>query len=148
MNLRIFCLMALLFTSSSLLSVCAQSANDVVGIWFNEEKDAKIQIYRQGDKFSGKIVWLKNATSPSGKPRTDDNNPDDVQRSRQLMGLLLLRDFVHDGGNLWNEGKIYDPKSGKTYSCKMTLSTRNRLDLRGYIGTPLLGRTARWARAE
>jgi len=125
----------------------AQSANDVVGTWFNAEKDGKIQIYKQGDAFFGKLSWLKNPTL-NGKARTDENNQDASQRSRPLLGLVLLRDFKHDGGNVWSGGEIYDPKNGKTYSCKMTLASRNQLDVRGYIGTPLLGRTTTWTRAE
>lgn len=141
-------ILAFLVQFSVLLPVSGQSANEVVGTWFNQEKDAKVQIYRQADKFFGKIVWLKNSTSPGGKPRTDENNSDVAQRNRPLIGLPLLRDFRHDRGNVWKEGTIYDPKNGKTYSCKMTLSNRNRLDLRGYIGTPLLGRTTTWTRTD
>lgn len=127
--------------------VRAQSANDIVGTWFNAEKDGKIQVYKQGDAFFGKIAWLKSPTL-NGKPRTDDNHPDARQRRRPLLGLVLLRDFKHDGGAVWSGGKIYDPKNGKTYSCKMTLAHRDQLDVRGYIGTPLLGRTTTWTRAE
>lgn len=144
MKYRIGAAALLLFVASSGKS---QSANDIVGTWFNAEKDGKIQIYKQGDAFFGKLSWLKNPTL-NGKTRTDENNQDASQRSRPLLGLVLLRDFKHDGGNVWSGGKIYDPKNGKTYSCKMTLASRNQLDVRGYIGTPLLGRTTTWTRAQ
>lgn len=134
----------LLFTS---ISSSAQSANDIVGTWFNAEKDGKIQIYKQGDSFFGKLSWLKTPTR-EGKARTDENNQNASQRNRPLLGLVLLRDFKHDGSHVWSGGKIYDPKNGKTYSCKMTLTDRNKLDVRGYIGTPLLGRTTTWTRAD
>lgn len=139
--------MAAVLVSFASLSAGAQSANDIVGTWFNAEKDGKIQVYKQGDAYFGKLAWLKTPIL-NGKARMDENNQDASQRNRPLMGLVLLRDFKHDGGNVWSGGKIYDPKNGKTYSCKMTLANRNQLDVRGYIGTPLLGRTTTWTRAE
>jgi uncharacterized protein (DUF2147 family) len=141
-----FCLAAF-FLTATFPFVQAQSPTSIVGTWFNAEKDGKIQIYQQAGKFFGKLIWLKNATR-DGKPRLDDNNTDAAQRTRPLLGLVLLHDFEHDGGKVWSGGKIYDPKNGKTYSCKMTLAEPNRLDVRGYIGTPLLGRTTTWTRAE
>ena len=144
MKYRLLAVSLFLFTS---ISAHAQSVNDIVGTWFNAEKDGKIQIYKQGDAFFGKLSWLKNPTL-NGKDRTDENNQDASQRNRPLLGLVLLRDFKHDGSNVWTGGKIYDPQNGKTYSCKMFLANRNQLDVRGYIGTPLLGRTTTWTRAE
>ncbi len=129
------------------LTAQAQQANDLVGTWFNAEKDGKIQIYKQGDSFFGKLVWLKNPTL-DGKARNDEKNSEAALRTRPLLGIVLLRDFKYDEDNVWNEGKVYDPKNGKTYSCKLTLSEKNRLDVRGYIGTPLLGRTTSWTRTE
>lgn len=140
-------LAAALIVSAFSPAASAQSPTDIVGTWFNAEKDGKIQVYQQGSKFFGKLAWLKTPTL-NGKPRLDENNQDEAQRSRPLLGLVLLRDFAHDGGKVWSGGKIYDPKNGKTYSCKITLADRNRLDVRGYIGTPLLGRTTTWTRAE
>ncbi len=125
----------------------AQSPTDIVGTWFNAEKDGKIQVYQQGGKFFGKLAWLKTPML-NGKPRLDEHNQNESQRNRPLLGLVLLRDFEHDGGKVWSGGKIYDPKNGKTYSCKITLAERNRLDVRGYIGVSLLGRTTTWTRAE
>jgi uncharacterized protein (DUF2147 family) len=61
------------------------------------------------------------------------------------MGLDILSGFKYGGGNIWQDGKIYDPKNGKTYSCKMTLEG-NELKVRGYVGFSLLGRTTVWTR--
>jgi uncharacterized protein (DUF2147 family) len=57
------------------------------------------------------------------------------------MGLKVLRDFVFVGDNRWEEGKIYDPENGKDYSCILTLIDANTLNVRGYIGFSLIGRT-------
>ena len=63
-----------------------------------------------------------------------------------MKGLENLRDFVFKGENKWAEGRIYDPKSGSDYSCEMKLIDENTLEVRGYIGVSLFGRTDVWKR--
>jgi uncharacterized protein (DUF2147 family) len=53
-----------------------------------------------------------------------------------------------DGGGVWSGGTIYDPDTGNTYRCKLTLRSPDVIDLRGYIGISLFGRTSRWIRAR
>lgn len=129
----------------------AQKADDVLGIWLNADGDAHIQIYQEGDKFFGKIVWMQTPNDPeTGKPKTDNLNPDEALQSRPRMGLVLLKDFVFDDDE-WEDGTIYDPKSGKTYSCYMEFEDVDNLDklkIRGYIGVSLLGKTTYWTRVK
>ncbi|WP_276484214.1 DUF2147 domain-containing protein [Paraflavitalea pollutisoli] len=127
-------------------SVCgmAQSykADDVLGTWLTSSKEGKIAIYKTGTKYSGKIQ------SGSSKEHFDVHNPEPARRKDSLIGLVLLKDFAYDGDGKWTDGTIYDPKSGKTYSCNMTLTDRNTLKIRGYIGISLLGRTEVWTRVQ
>ncbi len=129
----------------------AQKASDVLGTWLNADEDAHIQIYQEGDKYFGKIVWMLNPNDPeTGLPKTDNLNPDEALQSRPRMGLILLKDFVFDDDE-WEDGTIYDPKSGKTYSCYMTFEDQDNLDklkIRGYIGVSLLGKTTYWTRVK
>lgn len=136
--------------AASLFSVQLQAQADkdaVLGTWLNGEKQAKIRIYQCGDKYCGKIVWLGSPTE-NGKPRTDINNPDEQLRDQPIVGLRLLRDFTHQGGKVWEDGEVYDPRNGKTYSCKLTLVNPDKLDVRGYIGFSFIGKTDTWTRAE
>lgn len=137
--------MALIFISAG---VFAQSANAVVGKWLNKDKDAHIQIYKKGDKYFGKLVWLKSPNDETGKPKKDANNPKANLKTRPIAGLELLQGFEYDGGGVWNDGTIYDPKSGKTYSCKLSLNGNDKLNVRGYIGVSLIGRTDVWTRVN
>ncbi|MEO6849303.1 MAG: DUF2147 domain-containing protein, partial [Mucilaginibacter sp.] len=68
-------------------------------------------------------------------------------RTRPELGLELLKDFTFDGDDVYDDGTIYDPKNGKTYSCKMTLEG-NQLKIRGYIGISLFGRSEIWTRVK
>ncbi|MDA9555311.1 DUF2147 domain-containing protein [Pelobium sp.] len=128
-------------------AVFSQSADAIVGKWLNKDKDAHIQIYKKGSSYFGKLVWLKNPNDEAGKAKVDTKNPDDKLKSRPIWGLEILQNFTYDDGT-WEDGTIYDPKSGKTYSCKMTLKDTNSLNVRGFIGISLIGRTDVWTRVK
>lgn len=127
-------------------------ADDILGVWLNEDKDAHVNIYMEDGKYYGKIVWLLNPIDEeTGKPKLDDENEDESLRNRPVMGLMLLRDFEFDGDDEWEDGRIYDPKNGKDYSCYMKFEDENdmnTLKVRGFIGFSLLGRTTYWTRVE
>ncbi len=121
------------------------AAKKILGEWLTAEGTSKIEIYKEGEEYSGRISWLKEPDK-DGKPKVDENNPDTKLRSRPLLGLTILRGFAFDGEDQWKGGKIYDPKSGNDYSAKMTLVDDHTLDLRGYVLMPLFGRTETWTR--
>ena len=128
------------------VSVKAQ-ADKIEGVWYNDIKSAKIQVSKGADgKFNGRIIWLKEPLK-NGRPKTDDENKDIKLRNRPIIGLHILEGFVPDGENKYTDGKIYDPKNGKTYSCNITYKGKT-LAIRGYIGVSLFGRTTTWERAE
>lgn len=131
----------------------AAEPDAIVGMWNNAEKDAKIDVFPCGEAYCGRIVWLKTPDYPAdsedgvpGTPKLDHNNPDKALRKMPVIGLQIVRDFRFDGENRWSGGLVYDPKNGKTYKGKMTLVAPDRLDLRGYIGISLIGRTTIWTR--
>lgn len=134
---------------SALLSFAAHSQNkadDITGIWLTAGKEpAKIQIYKTGEKFYGKIIWLQN-TMENAKPKQDVNNPDKAKRNNPVVGLVILTGFKFDDDDEWNGGDIYDPESGKTYNCYLYLKDKSTLKVRGYVGISLLGRTETWTR--
>ena len=130
-----------------LMPLAAAFAQDVIGKWKLEDGSAIVEVYKNGDAFNGKIVWLNNPNGPDGKPATDRNNPDSNLRGRQLMGLNMLSGLKASNGE-YSGGKIYDPGNGKTYNCSMkvdgkVLKVRGSLDKKG-----LIGRTMDWFRVE
>ncbi|MBE7175414.1 MAG: DUF2147 domain-containing protein [Mucilaginibacter polytrichastri] len=129
------------------LHVQAQKAEDAIqGRWLSAEKDGKIEIYKTGNTWSGRIVWMKFPKNDKGELRKDANNPDESLKSRTILNAVILTGFVYNKG-AWEDGKIYDPKSGKTYSASMKLKN-GKLEIRGYVGVSLLGRTTVWTKAE
>jgi uncharacterized protein (DUF2147 family) len=123
-------------------------AQDIMqGTWYNAEKTSKIQFYKQGSKLFGKVVWLKDPLE-NGKPKVDKFNPDAKLKTRPIIGLVFLKNFEADGEKVWDNGEIYDPKSGKTYSCKMTITSPTTIDARGYIGISIIGKTTKFTKAD
>ena len=125
----------------------------ILGIWFNAEKDAKIQIYKVmdkklGERYYGKVIWLKTPLDTKGNPKTDIENPDPKLQSRPRLGLVVLTNLGYNSGAKYDGGKVYDPKSGKTYSCQTELVNNNLMKLRGFIGVSLIGRTSEWTRTQ
>jgi uncharacterized protein (DUF2147 family) len=130
----------------SFIAVAQNKSTDISGIWKTSGDDpARIQIYSVGDKFYGKIIWLGKSTL-NGKERVDIENPDKAKRTQKIVGLQILSGFEFNGSDAWSDGKIYDPKSGKTYSCTITFKDNTTIKVRGYIGISLLGRTETWTK--
>jgi len=136
----------LLLTALS-FSGFAQNRDAILGQWVNSTGEAHVDITKKGEKYFGKIVWLKEPKDEKGNTKTDAKNPDAALKSRPILGLEILNNFVYDDGK-WTDGKIYDPKSGKTYSCNMTMKGNDILNMRGYVGISLLGRSETWKRVK
>jgi uncharacterized protein (DUF2147 family) len=140
------CLAALLLIPAIAFAQKAPAGDGILGYWFNAEKDAVIEVTKENGKFFGKVIWLKNPLDAKGKPKTDIENPDPKLKSRPRLGLVVLTDLAFKSGSKYEKGKIYDPKSGKTYSAQADLANSNLLKLRGFIGVSMIGKTSEWTR--
>lgn len=127
-------------------TLSAQDDGDaLIGVWEPSNGKARVKIDKIGNKYFGKIVWLREPEDPeTGKPKLDKNNPDKSMQNVPLRGYRMLKDFVYQGDGEWVDGTIYDPESGSTYSCVIKLKDENTLDIRGYVGVKVLGRTDVW----
>ena len=144
MSLRIVFVGFLFFTL--LLGVPAWGEG-VVGTWVTEGEKSHIEISSCGLKICGNIVWLKEPLDDDKKLKHDAKNPNKSLRDRSIIGLPLLANFIAPTeGNVWEDGTIYNPEDGKTYSCTLTLLDTETLKVRGYVGLPLFGKTQIWKR--
>lgn len=142
----IFLLLGLSFSISAFTA--EKNPDAIVGTWLTGDGTGHIQIFKQGNKYFGKIAWLKDTTNPDGSELRDVKNPNKNLRNRPIKGLVILRDFQFEGENIWEDGKVYDPQSGSDYSCKITLKNANTLEVRGYIGLAVFGRSDTWKRVK
>ena len=125
----------------------SQESSDIKGTWLNPKKDVKVEIYQAGEKFYGRIVWGKDLYEADGKTlKKDTKNPNTQLRNRDMLNMVILSGFIYQEGE-WTGGEIYSPKTGKTFKGKMKLTSGN-LEIRGYSGSPMFGKTAVWTRTS
>jgi|SRR6476646_11674883 uncharacterized protein (DUF2147 family) len=127
-------------------AVRATDTTSPLGLWKNE--DATFEIFENDGKLSARIVALREPRTREGQEKTDIHNPDQSKRIRPIIGLVFMSGFSRKNATRWDNGTIYDPKSGSTYSCFMELVSPNEIKVRGFIGISLIGRTDVWTRTE
>jgi uncharacterized protein (DUF2147 family) len=72
----------------------------------------------------------------------------DERKGKRIVGMTIVKGIKLIDGH-YEGGEILDPENGKTYRCLMKLdSTGNKLEVRGYIGISLIGRSQEWTRVE
>ncbi len=126
----------------------AQEEDKIIGIWWNDEITTKIQGEKKDGKYVGTIVYIVPEKYKNGEPPKDSENPDLKLRNRSIVGVQILNGFVYNAKKKeWQEGTIYDPKSGNTYDCYAWMESNDLLKLKGFIGgVRWLGRSSEWFR--
>src|ERR1700732_2777068 len=127
-------------------AVSAGQAASPIGL--SRGADAVFELFESEGGLSGKIVALSEPTTAEGKEKTDICNPDPTKRKYPIVGLIFISGLTRKSDRQWENGTVYDPKSGKTYSCLMELQEPDRISVRGFIGTAVFGRTYIWTRAK
>lgn len=125
----------------------ADSPDAIFGRWASD--NSILEVGESDGVLHARIVamldprYKPGEDGPVGTERVDMHNPDPTLRTRPLLGLDLLSQYQYKDGK-W-QGQLYDPESGKTYKSQITLGSDGKLQMRGYIGAPMFGRTAVWA---
>ncbi len=136
------------FLFPSLLVAKDNSKNSIVGVWLTQEASGKIQIYKCGNSYCGKTIWISKKVHPNPAQKLDVNNPDPNKRGQKVIGQTILKNLDYDPEDKkYKKGSIYDPDSGKTYRCKAWIKDNgNKLFFRGYWGISLFGKTTTWTK--
>lgn len=118
------------------------------GYWRTAGGNGIIQIMRCGadDTLCGKLAWFRIAPDDPNPQGLDSKNPNPAERGRSLCGIIFMYGFRPSGQEKWGGGRIYDAESGNTYDATLALRQDGNLDLHGYIGISLLGRSEIWTR--
>ena len=123
-----------------LILLSTLSFAQIEGRWLTEDKSGVIEISKVGETFQGRVVGGEKQGDG-----LDSKNPDPALRTRELMGLVVLKQLKKSDEH-YEGGEVYDPKSGNTYKAKAELLEDGRLKLRGYVGISLFGRNEIWTR--
>jgi uncharacterized protein (DUF2147 family) len=128
--------------------VSAQTADSIVGTWktFDDETNqpaALVQISEKNGVFLGVITRVLDSSGPSTCEKCTDS-----RKGKPILGMEILSNLKKVGES-YSGGQILDPDDGEIYRAEMKLKEQGaKLDLRAYIGIPLLGRTQTWIREK
>ena len=126
----------------------AQTSDSITGLWktFDDETNqpaALVQIIEKNGVFSGAITKLLDTSGPSTCEKCTDS-----RKGKPILGMEILSGLKKTGES-YSGGQILDPDDGEIYRAEMKLKDQGaKLDLRAYIGIPLLGRTQTWIREK
>lgn len=122
-----------------------------VGLWktFDDDSGAAKSLVRIRDNQGILEGRIEKLLDPGDPPAARCDQCTDERRNQPVLGLLIIRHARQGDGGRWEGGDILDPEDGKVYRLRLTPTPDGRrLEVRGYIGTPLLGRTQTWQRVE
>lgn len=132
---------------SLIVSASAAEKEDVYGIWATSGTMIEVGPAPDGG-LSARIIALKNplwrekdGIGVVGEAKTDLHNPDESQQQRPFIGLEMLSDYEFRKG-MWR-GKLYLPSNGSTWTSS-ALVKKGVLQIRGYVGIPMLGKTQKF----
>jgi uncharacterized protein (DUF2147 family) len=142
----------LLAVAALLAASTAAAQATPVGLWktvddASGKEKALVRVSDTGGVLSARIERLFNPSRPN--PVCDECT--DERRGQPVTGLVIVRNVKRDAADpaLWSGGDILDPENGKTYRVRLKpVDDGQRLEVRGYVGTPMLGRTQTWQRVE
>ena len=143
--------MRILILSLLIAGLAFAAERTPVGAWQTIDDEthkpkAIVEITEHDGALSGRVVKLFRNPGEDQNPKCKDCSGE--RKDQPVIGMTILWDLQRDGDE-WNGGEIIDPDGGKIYRCKLSLDeTGTRLDVRGFIGFSLLGRTQIWERAE
>jgi uncharacterized protein (DUF2147 family) len=142
---------AMVAAALMLVSGLVAAAGTPVGVWRSIDDKTKqersiIRITEVNGELRG--VVEKIFDQPGDDPAHLCKECKDERKDKPIIGMTILWGLKKDGES-WGGGEILDPKNGKIYSCKMTLSEDGKsLNVRGFIGISLIGRSQTWLRQE
>ncbi|MEL6719704.1 MAG: DUF2147 domain-containing protein [Bacteroidota bacterium] len=136
--------MVFLFFSLSVTTTIASAQTSkgdfVIGKYLSPDKVGQIEVFKRNGKYYGRTICCN-------EKRMDVKNPNPALRVRSRIGIEFIHDFEFDGDNEYINGTIYNPEDGRTYSAKMWLDGKE-LNMRGYVGAPILGKTIVFTKIE
>jgi uncharacterized protein (DUF2147 family) len=129
----------------------AQEATSPVGLWRSIDDEtgkpkALVRIVEANGEFRGRIEKLFRDPGEEQNPRCE--KCEGQLKDQPIIGMTIVSGMKRDGAE-FRGGQILDPASGKVYKSKMSLTDGGKkLEVRGYVGVPMLGRTQTWIRAD
>ncbi len=133
-----------LLALTAMPSAHAEAASPVNGFWLTENHSAIVELHSCGQRTCGRFAWLKD--EEGGQISRDFHNHDPALRDRLICNLQFISDFTAIDSTHYEDGDIYNPEDGLTYSADMTVMDHETLKIHGYVLLPILGQGEIWKR--
>ncbi len=124
------------------------NSDQIIGKWMSAENDLKVEVYKENGQYRAKVIWFVCEAGHSMSEFHDTENPTPSLRSRPWLGLQVLSNLHYNGGVEWNNGYIYDPNSGHTFSSVCRLKDYNTLTVRGFWMYEWIGKNLTFRRTD
>ena len=133
-------------------SLVAMAQNTPAGLWKTIDDDGKtekslVRITNTNGVYSGKVEKI----SDPAKAAEVCSKCDDERKDKPIVGMTIIWEVKQDAEDpgLFAGGQILDPAKGSSYKVRLKpIEGGKKLEVRGYIGSPMFGRTQTWVRAE
>ena len=148
MTIRLLPLAALATTTLVLSPASAAGPTSVTGVWqvYSDKDgsaDGRVRTFIQDGKLTGVVDELR----PDAPGDSKCTKCSGAQKDQPIKGLVIMWGFAKEGDS-WTGGRILEPHSGSIYRCTVKFVAPNVLEVRGYVGLSLFGRTQTWKRAH
>ena len=142
-----------LVAAALLIHAAAFAQATPVGLWKTIDDETKkekslIRVSETGGVLTG---TLEKFLDPATKPDVVCDKCSDERKDKSILGMTLVRNVKKNANDaaLWDGGDILDPNNGKVYKARLKpVDGGQKLEVRGYIGVPMIGRTQTWVRVE
>jgi len=145
MNIKYFALDLLISFYANSLNHSNQTPDQIVGKWMSVEGNITVQVLKEGNRFKATVLWFDDSDDKA-KPmntRTDEHNPDRTLRNQKIIGLQVLRNLKYNPKtSQWEDGIIYDSRTGKEWNSSVCLTNEGLLKVKGFWHFELISRTA------
>jgi uncharacterized protein (DUF2147 family) len=124
------------------------NSDQILGKWMSAENDLKVEVYKENGQYRAKVIWFVCEAGHLMSEFYDVENPTPSLRNRPWLGLQVLNNLHYNGGTEWNNGYIYDPNSGRTFSSVCRLKDYNTLTVRGFWMYEWIGKNLTFRRVS
>lgn len=122
------------------------AADDLKGRWVTSKNNVAIEMFACGEAICGRIDWLSKPYDPDGALKRDEANPDPALRARPWCGITVVTGLRQTADGVWEGGEAYSPKDGRRYALEVVARDEGAMEVRGFVGHRLLGKTETWTR--
>ena len=126
---KLICCTALL----SLQGMNTLGADEILGTWFTEDRDSKIEFTPCGEAVCGHVAWLLEPADENGQPYRDVKNPNASLRGRTILGLTIFEGLKRTEAEGPWEGSVYNPEDGESYQTYLKITSNGQLEVKGCV---------------